>query len=41
MPAIQAGAAGYLLKDVAPDVLVEAIRAVHRGEARHPGWLRR
>jgi len=37
IPAIQAGASSYLLKDVAPDELVEAIRAVHRGEARlHP-----
>jgi len=36
-PAIQAGASSYLLKDVSPDELVEAIRAVHRGEARlHP-----
>ena len=34
-PAIQAGASSYLLKDVSPDDLVEAIRAVHRGEARH------
>ena len=33
-PAIQAGAASYLLKDVSPDDLVEAIRAVYRGEAR-------
>jgi NarL family two-component system response regulator LiaR len=33
-PAIQAGASSYLLKDVSPDDLVEAIRAVHRGEAR-------
>jgi NarL family two-component system response regulator LiaR len=36
-PAIEAGAASYLLKDVSPDNLVESIRAVHRGEARlHP-----
>ena len=36
-PAIQAGASSYLLKDVSPNDLVEAIRAVHRGEARlHP-----
>ncbi len=36
-PVIQAGASSYLLKDVSPDNLVEAIRAVHRGEARlHP-----
>jgi two-component system, NarL family, response regulator LiaR len=36
-PAIQAGASSYLLKDVSPDDLVDAIRAVHRGETRlHP-----
>lgn len=36
-PAIQAGASGYLLKDVSPDDLVEAIRAAFHGEARlHP-----
>jgi two-component system, NarL family, response regulator LiaR len=41
-PAIQAGAASYLLKDVSPDDLVEAIRAAHRGEARlHPDILRK
>ena len=41
-PAIQAGASSYLLKDVSPDALVEAIRAVHRGEARlHPDITRR
>ena len=41
-PAIQAGAASYLLKDVSPDDLVEAIRAVHHGEARlHPDITRK
>jgi NarL family two-component system response regulator LiaR len=36
-PAIQAGASSYLLKDVSPDELVEAIRAAYRGESRlHP-----
>jgi NarL family two-component system response regulator LiaR len=41
-PAIQAGASSYLLKDVTPDELVEAIRAVQRGEPRlHPQIARR
>ena len=41
-PAIQAGASSYLLKDVSPDDLVEAIRAVHAGEARlHPDIARK
>ena len=41
-PAIQAGASSYLLKDVSPDALVDAIRAVHHGEARlHPEVMRK
>jgi DNA-binding NarL/FixJ family response regulator len=32
IPAIRAGADGYLLKDAGPAVLTDAIRAVHRGE---------
>lgn len=40
--AIQAGASSYLLKDVSPDELVDAIRAVHRGEPRlHPDIARK
>jgi two-component system, NarL family, response regulator LiaR len=36
-PSIKAGAAGYLLKDVPPQELVEAIRKADRGEALlHP-----
>jgi NarL family two-component system response regulator LiaR len=41
-PAIQAGASSYLLKDVSPDELIEAIRAAHRGEPRlHPDVARK
>jgi len=41
-PAIQAGASSYLLKDVSPDELVEAIRAAYHGEARlHPDIMRK
>ena len=42
LPALEAGASSYLLKDVTPEELVEAISAVHRGEPRlHPDALRK
>jgi NarL family two-component system response regulator LiaR len=41
-PAIKAGAAGYLLKDISPSELAQAIQAVHRGEAQlHPDVTRK
>jgi NarL family two-component system response regulator LiaR len=42
IPAIQAGAVSFLLKDVAPNDLMEAIRAAYHGEARlHPTVMRK
>ncbi len=41
-PAIEAGASSYLLKDVSPEALVEAVRAAYHGEARlHPEIARK
>ena len=41
-PAIKAGACGYLLKDTAPQALLQAIRDVHRGESSlHPTIARK
>jgi len=37
IPAIQAGAKGYLLKDIAPDDLVQAVRLTYNGQVQlHP-----
>jgi NarL family two-component system response regulator LiaR len=42
IPAIQAGAVSFLLKDVSPNDLMEAIRAAYHGEARlHPAVMRK
>jgi NarL family two-component system response regulator LiaR len=41
-PAIEAGAAGYLLKDVDPAELHQAIQAVHNGEVQlHPEVMKK
>jgi len=41
-PLLEAGAAGYLLKDIGSRELVEAIQTVHRGEAvLHPAVARK
>lgn len=37
VPALQAGATGYMLKDVEPEQLAEAIRSAHKGNVQlHP-----
>jgi len=41
-PAIRAGAQGYLLKDIHPDHLVQAVRDAYRGKAQlHPDIARK
>lgn len=42
VPALAAGATGYLMKDTMPEALVDAVRTVHRGDsALHPQVARR
>ena len=42
LPAIKAGALGYLLKESAPEDLVQAIQQIHRGEpSLHPTIARK
>ncbi len=42
VPALRAGAAGYLLKTIKPEDLAQAIRAAHRGEPQlHPEIARK
>ncbi len=42
IPAVRAGAQGYLLKDIPPDELVQAVRQVHQGRVQlHPEVARK
>ena len=42
LPAIRAGAMGYLLKDIPPDDLADALREAHQGKAQlHPDIARK